>query len=67
MLTAGVMIALALIPTAALVGMAVVSDAPSVLRGAALRWALDAAVVFGAGLLVFLWKRNRLQSRDARF
>jgi hypothetical protein len=66
-LTAGVMIALALVPTAALIGVGLVSASPEVIRGAALRWTLEVAMVFGAGLLVFLWKRNRLQRRDARF
>jgi hypothetical protein len=66
-LTAGVMIALALIPTAALMGIALVTGAAGVLRDAALRWALEVLIVFGMGLLVLLWKRNRLQSRNARF
>jgi hypothetical protein len=66
-LTAGVMIALALIPTAALIGIGLVADAPSVLRDAALRWAIEVAIVFVMGLLVLLWKRNRLQSRNTRF
>jgi hypothetical protein len=66
-LTAGVMIALALIPTAALIGIGLVAGAPSVLRDAALRWAIEIAIVFVMGLLVLLWKRNRLQSRNTRF
>ena len=63
----GVMIALALVPTAALMGVAIVSGAPMVLRDATLRWMLDVALVFGAGLLVFLWKRKAVHGRDARF
>jgi hypothetical protein len=63
-LTAGVMIALALIPTAALIGIGLATGSSDVARDAALRWALEVGLVFGAGLLVLLWKRNRLQDRD---
>jgi hypothetical protein len=48
-------------------GIALVTGAAGVLRDAALRWALEVLIVFGMGLLVLLWKRNRLQSRNARF
>ena len=65
-LTAGVMIALALIPSAALVGSGLVAGDLSVAGRALLRWLLDVALVTVGSLLVFWWKRQTVQLRPAR-
>lgn len=65
-LTAGVMIALALIPAAALVGAGVVAGNGEVAGGALARWLLDVLLVVGMSLLVFWWKRATVQRRDAK-
>lgn len=62
-LTAGVMIALALIPSAAMIGMAAASlDIAMGLKGL-LRWAIEAALVVGLSAVVFAWKRHRTHRR----
>lgn len=62
-LTAGVMVALALIPSAALVGFGVATgDGDLALRGG-LRWASEAALVTMSAALVFWWKRRRVHRR----
>jgi hypothetical protein len=63
-LTAGVMIALALIPAAALIGIALVSGAPDVAGRAAARWVVELGIVAAAGMLVFAWKKQRIHRRD---
>lgn len=64
-LTTGVMIALALVPSFALAGMAlVVGDLPLALRALA-RWAVDAALVMTLGGAVFWLKQKRLHRRRA--
>jgi hypothetical protein len=63
-LTAGVMIALALVPTAALVGVALASGAPDLAGRAAARWAAEVAIVAVTGLLVFAWKKRQVHRRD---
>ncbi|PWC30383.1 DUF389 domain-containing protein [Teichococcus aestuarii] len=63
-LTTGVMIALALIPTMTIVGMAVVSLEFVLAGKALLRWALDVVCVVAGGGSVFLLKR-RMQHRGA--
>lgn len=62
-LTAGVMIALALVPAAALVGIGLASAEPGVAAQALLRLALEVALVLGASALVFAWKRYRVERR----
>ncbi len=62
-LTAGVMIALALIPSATMVSIALVAASWSVAGQALLRWAVDAALVLIFSALVFMWKRYRLHRR----
>jgi uncharacterized hydrophobic protein (TIGR00271 family) len=52
-LTAGVMIALALIPSASIIGMAVVSGELSLAAQALLRWLVDVACVVAGGTVVF--------------
>lgn len=63
-LTAGVMIALALIPTATLTGMALVNAEFDVAARAAGRWAIDAGLVALASALVFGIKRARMPERE---
>lgn len=62
-LTAGVMIALALVPAAAITGMALVSGEFSLALKSLLRWLIEVAFVAGFSGLVFLWKRIRVQQR----
>jgi hypothetical protein len=62
-LTAGVMIALALIPTAALVGVgAAAGDFSAVIAGA-LRWLIDVAIVALAALIILGWKKSSVLRR----
>lgn len=56
-LTAGVMIALALVPSASIVGMALVAGEFPLAANGLLRWCVDAGCVVLAGGLVFLLKR----------
>ena len=63
-LTAGVSIALPLVPLTALAGVAVVAGEPDVLQTALLRWALDAAIVVAAGAAVLTWKRAAVLRRS---
>jgi hypothetical protein len=63
-LTGGAMIALALIPTAALIGMFLVMGEFGLMGQAALRWAIEVAWVLVAGFVVFAWKRAEVQKRD---
>jgi hypothetical protein len=61
-LTAGVMVALALVPTAALGPMALVAGDPGLAGQAALRFAVEVALVIAGSAIVFVIKRHR----DAR-
>lgn len=63
-LTAGVMIALALIPSATLLGMALAEGEFYIAQQAALRWLLDVALVAAFSLLVFLWKKYSVHRRN---
>lgn len=62
-LTAGVMIALALVPSAAIAAMALVSGELALAGKAALRWLLEAGLVVLISAAVFLWKHLRVQQR----
>jgi hypothetical protein len=62
-LTAGVMIALALIPPPAIAALALVAGEPGLAGRGVLRWAIEVAVVTTTGLLVYLWKRTLVQRR----
>jgi hypothetical protein len=62
-LTAGVMIALALVPAATLIGVGVILGDPSLAGVGAARWIIDVAFVIGASALVFHWKRRSVQRR----
>ena len=63
-LTAGVMIALALIPTASLTGMALAVGEFHIAQQAALRWLLDVALVAASSVFVFLWKKSSVHRRN---
>lgn len=62
-LTAGVMVALALVPGAAITGMGAVTGELDMMIGGASRWALDASIVTIASLVVFSWKRAAVHRR----
>jgi hypothetical protein len=63
-LTAGVMIALALIPPPVIAGLALVAgDLDTAGRGL-LRWAVEVLMVAATGVLVFAWKRAFVQRRS---
>jgi hypothetical protein len=62
-LTAGVMVALALVPGAAITGMGAITGNLDASIGGASRWAIDVAVVTIAALLVFGWKRAAVHKR----
>lgn len=66
-LTAGVMIALALIPAAALVGMALSVGDFGLLGKALLRWFVEVLIVCLTSAVVFSWKRDRVQRRKITF
>jgi hypothetical protein len=64
-LTAGVMIALALVPAAALVGLGIASgDYELALRGV-VRWLVEVGLVTTLSLVMLAWKRSSVQKRDA--
>ena len=64
-LSAGVMIALALIPSMAIAGMAVAAGNLSLAGQGLLRWAVEAAAVAGAGALVLGLKQAFVHRRRA--
>lgn len=66
-LTAGVMIALALVPAAALIPMSLVSGEPGLAMAALLRWIIEFIAVLMFSALLFLWKRSSLYKRKTRF
>jgi len=62
-LTAGVMIALSLVPTIAMAGMGLVRLDPwSSVRAAGI-WLIDVAIVLAVSVLAFVWKRRAVQRR----
>ncbi len=63
-LTGGVMIALALIPAAAIIGMGIVAGDPMISGRALLRLVIEITLVGTFSTLVFLWKQKRLQRRE---
>lgn len=66
-LTAGVMVALALVPGAAIFGLALVAGEPRIAAAGALRWAMEAGIVLGASGLVLGWKRRSVHRRPSLF
>lgn len=63
-LTSGVMIALALVPATALVGVGLVQLDFELMGAAALRAVIDVVLVLLVGLIVLGWKRSRTQRRS---
>jgi hypothetical protein len=62
-LATGVMVALAIIPSMALIGMGIVSGNPDLALGAAARWAVDAGCVIVGGGSIMVFKRTLLHRR----
>jgi uncharacterized membrane protein len=62
-LTAGVMIALALVPPVAIAGLALTSGQLAPVGAAGMRWVVEVAIVTVAALLVLGWKRVRVHQR----
>lgn len=62
-LTLAIMIALALIPGAAMIGMGLAGGSLTVAAQGLLRWAVDVVIVLVAALAVFRWKLVRLHNR----
>lgn len=63
-LTAGVMIALALVPSAALVGIGIAERSTELIYKGALRWLIDASLIVVVSTLILLYKRLRLHRRS---
>jgi hypothetical protein len=64
-LTAGVMVALALVPTATMVPMSLVAGEPALAASAGLRFLVEVALVLGGTTVVFLLKRKRDRRRSS--
>jgi hypothetical protein len=62
-LTAGVMVALALVPSAAIAGLALSAGDLAAAGQGGLRWLVEVGLVLAASLLVFAWKRASVQKR----
>jgi hypothetical protein len=62
--TSGVMIGLALIPTASLTGIAAVMGEWHVMINSFHRFIIDVAIVLATSIMVFLWIRLRYMKRD---
>jgi uncharacterized membrane protein len=62
-LTAGVMVALALVPGAAIAALAIVSGDFDVAASGALRWLTEPGLVLLASMVVLFWKRSRVHRR----
>lgn len=66
LLTAGVMVALALIPSAALIGMALVEGDFQLATESCLRLLLEMAIVVFFTGIIFVWKRLTTQNRSMK-
>jgi hypothetical protein len=62
-LTAGVMVGLALVPSVAITAMALVSGDFGIATRAVLRWLMEVAFVIIASIIVFSWKRLQVHGR----
>ena len=62
-LTGGVMVALALIPSATVTGMGIVAGEWTVAGRALLCWVIEAGLVFIFPIAFFAWKQRRVQRR----
>jgi hypothetical protein len=65
-LTAGVMVALALVPGAAITAIGLVAGEYAVAASGLVRWLMEVGVVLLVSLMVLQWKRSRLHRRRAR-
>lgn len=65
-LTAGVMVALALVPGATLVASGLVGGDAGIAGRGALRWAIDVVLVAVTALIVFSWKQRRVHQRRSQ-
>ncbi|MDP8905834.1 MAG: DUF389 domain-containing protein [Chloroflexota bacterium] len=65
-LTAGVMVALALVPGSAIAGMALVSLEIDIALRASARWVVDAVAVVAVGMAVLWWRQVAVYRRPAR-
>lgn len=65
-LTGGVMIALALIPSVTLVAMGIVIGDLTLIGDGAFRWTHDVVLVLVGSFIVFMWKRIRTYRRDSK-
>lgn len=65
-LTGGVMIALSLVPAAALIGMGIAGADWNLAAAGLRRWAIEVALVLGASLIVFGWLRLRARRASAQ-
>jgi uncharacterized membrane protein len=63
-LTGGVMIALALIPSMSIAGMATVNGDANTMAAAFMRWSVEALIVIVCSALIFFWKRMTMIKRD---
>lgn len=64
--TSGVMIGLALVPSAALVAIALVSWNTEIAGQAALRWMVDVGLVLVISILIFWWKEIEIHKRKMK-
>jgi uncharacterized membrane protein len=64
-LTAGVMVGLALVPGAAITGLAAASGDVHLAGRGATRWLMEVAIVLIVSLLVLAWKQARLHRRPS--
>jgi hypothetical protein len=62
-LTAGVMVALALVPGAAIAGLAAASGDFGTAAGGVIRWLIEVGLVLMASVIVFGWKRSHTHRR----
>ena len=58
------MIALALIPSAALASMALVTGDYSMSLAASFRWLIDVGLVLAMSYMVFAWKMKKVYKRE---
>jgi uncharacterized membrane protein len=65
-LTNGVMIALALVPSACMIGMGIANGDADLVLGALRRWGMEVGIVSVCSTLVFIWKRTTVQRRVMR-
>jgi hypothetical protein len=66
-LTAGVMVALALVPSSALLGMGIASGEFQIARQGLVRWLIEVTMVLISSLVVFAWKSSSIQKRPMMF